>query len=102
MVTIGASDASGNPLGLGLGTGATAGALETDPPPGASIVGAMPTLSDSQAGNFTLSAISPGGPNGSATEVPEPSAIILLAIGAVTLTRVFRPQFGKRVSRIAA
>ena len=101
-VTIGVSDASGNPLGMALGTGATPGALETDPPPGASIVCAMPTLSDSQAGNFTLSVISPGGPNSGATEVPEPSAIILLAIGAVTLLRVFRLQFGNRVSKVSA
>ena len=100
LVAIAASDASGNPLNMGLGAGTTSGGFETDPPPASGVMsGAKSPLSDSPSGVLTGSTISTDGAMSSTSQVPEPSAIILLAVGVVTLLRLFRPQL--REARVA-
>jgi T5SS/PEP-CTERM-associated repeat protein len=92
-VTIAASDASGNPLGSVLGTGTISGAFGADSPLASGIIsGAMPSIGDVSAGEFSGATQSGPGISSGASQVPEPSTLVLLAIAGLMLVHVIRPH----------
>ncbi len=98
IVTIAASDSSGNPLGSGPGAEvAGLGAAEVDAETmgsSGSMASAVPTLGAPAAGDITPAMMNGQGASRSASQVPEPPAGILLVLGIVVLLSAFRLRMG--------
>ncbi len=90
-VTIGASDASGNPLASGL---ALAGSLAPSDPFGSGTSSSLAANGSKEAGGSSLGGTS--GLGGSSSAVPEPSTLLLLALGSLTC---LWPAFRRRGTR---
>ena len=97
VVTIAASDSSGNPLALGSGIGglnAQAGstALGTSLVDAAVAADQLSATTDLPVGNLTGSAIAAGNLSQTASAVPEPATIFSLALGGAMLLAAARRQ----------
>jgi hypothetical protein len=80
-------------MGSPLGAGTIADDLEAEPPLANGIIpGAMPNIADVSGREFGGAMQSGGGISSDASQVPEPSALVLLAIGGLMLVRGLRPH----------
>jgi hypothetical protein len=95
LVTIDASDASGNPLATSSGF-ALASSLEPGEPFASGSLSSSNRLasSGSSTSGLTLGADTVGGSNlgGSAAAIPEPTTLLLTLLGLVSLGCLFRRQ----------